>query len=249
MHHFGEPLVETPNDFGTRSSAPVQGELLDHLASQLQRNGWSLKALHRLIVLSSTYQQASLDRAECRRVDPENRLFWRMNRRRLDLESMRDSMLATSGRLDPKLGGRPNDVVGDPKNGRRTIYGLVDRQNIPGVYRAFDFASPDQSAERRPKTMVPQQALFGMNAPFVVEQATTLAARADLVRESDPAHKVIALYRLIFGRSPEGEEVQAGVEFVASAEASQGSAARSQLSPWAQYAQVLLLTNEVMFVD
>lgn len=249
MHHFGEPLVETPNDFGTRSSAPVQGALLDHLASQLQRKAWSLKSLHRLIVLSSTYQQSSLDRAEGRRIDPENRLLWKMNRRRLDLEAMRDSLLAASGRFDPKLGGRPADLIGDPKNGRRTIYGLVDRQNIPGLYRAFDFASPDQSAERRPKTMVPQQALFGMNAPFVLEQARALATRPELARESDPAHRVAALYRLILGRAPQSDELQAGLDFLTNAEAGQTLASRSPLAPWAQYAQVLLLTNEVMFVD
>lgn len=249
MHHFGEPLVETPNDFGTRSSEPLQRELLDHLALHLQRTGWSLKNLHRLIVLSSTYQQASLDRPEARRVDPENRLLWRMNRRRLDLEAMRDSLLAVSGRLDPKLGGRPVDLVGDPKNSRRTVYGLVDRQNVPGVYRAFDFASPDQSAERRPKTMVPQQALFGMNAPFVIEQAQALAARPEVARESDPAHRVVALYRLILGRAPDDDELRAGLEFTAAAEVESDPGARSRLEPWPQYAQVLLLTNEMLFVD
>ncbi len=116
MHHFGEPLVSTPSDFGTRSSPPSHPDLLDYLAARLQEEGWSLKALHRLLVLSSTYQQASVDRPECRKVDPENRLLWRYPRRRLDLESMRDSLLVISGRLDTKMGGRPVDVAGDPKN-------------------------------------------------------------------------------------------------------------------------------------
>ena len=131
-------------------------------------------------MLSATYQQASFDRPECRQTDPENRLLWRFRRHRLDLEAMRDALLFVSGRLDQRSGGRPVDVANDPTSGRRTIYGLVDRQSLPSVFRAFDFASPDQSAERRPRTTVPQQALFSMNAPFVVEQAKALASRPDL---------------------------------------------------------------------
>jgi hypothetical protein len=249
MHHFGEPLAETPNDLGTRCSAPVQLDLLDDLAARLRREGWSLKTLHRLIMLSSTYQQASLDRPECRRVDPDNRLLWRMNRRRLDLEAMRDSLLAASGRLDPKPGGRPVDVAGDPLNRRRTIYGLVDRQGLPGFYRAFDFASPDQSAERRPLTTVPQQALFGMNAPFVLEQAKALAARPEVTGESDPAHRAAALYRLVLARPPDADEVRLALDFIAAEERSRASAESSKLEPWPQLAQVLLLTNESLFVD
>src|SRR5207253_1919118 len=142
-----EPLVSSPSDFGTRSTPPTHPELLDYLAGRLQAEGWSLKALHRLIVLSRAYQQASFDRPECRQVDPEDRLLWRFPRRRLDLEAMRDSLLFISGRLDPRMGGRPSDVAGDPKNRRRTVYGQVDRQSLPAMFRAFDFASPDQSAE------------------------------------------------------------------------------------------------------
>ncbi len=107
MHHFGEPLVSTPSDFGARSTPPSHPELLDYLASRLKDSGWSLKALHRLIMLSSTYQQASFDRFEARRFDPENRLLWRYPRRRLDLEAMRDTLLFVSGRLDARIGGRP----------------------------------------------------------------------------------------------------------------------------------------------
>ena len=96
-------------------------------------------------------------------------------------------MLSIAGRLDAKMFGRPVDVAGDPKNTRRTVYGLVDRQSLPGLYRAFDFASPDQSAERRPMTTVPQQALFGLNSPFMVEQAKALAARVDVT--GSPKHR------------------------------------------------------------
>jgi hypothetical protein len=249
MHHFGEPLVENPSDYGKRTSAPVQGELLDFLATRLQREGWSLKALHRLVMLSSTYQQASFDRPPARRLDPDNRLLWRMNRQRLDLEEMRDSLLAVSGRLGQQFGGRPVDIVGDPKNERRTVYGLVDRQSLPGLYRAFDFASPDQTAERRPQTTVPQQALFGMNSPFVLEQVRALTARPEVARATSPEQRVTALYRWVLCRRPDADEVQVALRFIAAEEQARKLPQRSQLDPWQQYAQVLLLTNEFMFAD
>jgi hypothetical protein len=243
MHHFGEPLVETPNDFGLRCPPPVQLPLLDHLAATLVADDWSLKRLHRRIVLSRAYQQASFDRPDARKVDPDNRLYWRMNRRRLDLESMRDGMLATAGRLEERLYGRPVDVVGDVRNHRRTLYGLVDRQSLPNLFRAFDFASPDQSAERRSLTTVPQQALFAMNAPFVHEQARALAVRC---ADPDPAGRVSKLYRTALHRDPDPNEVKVGLAFV---EAAAAAKEKSPLGAWDQYAQVLLLTNEFMFVD
>jgi hypothetical protein len=241
MHHFGEPLVSTPSDFGARSTPPTHPALLDWLAGTFKKDRWSLKKLHRLIVLSSTYRQASADRPACRAADAENKLLWRSHRRRLDFEAMRDTLLAVSGRLDLTMGGRPVDVANDPTNHRRTVYGLVDRQSLPGLFRAFDFASPDQSAERRPMTTVPQQALFGLNAPFVVEQAKALAARSEGMRS--PEQRVVALYRLVMGRNPDPDEVRAGVQFVGV------TPSGSQLTPWQQYAQVLLLTNEAMFID
>ncbi|MGP0064233.1 MAG: PSD1 and planctomycete cytochrome C domain-containing protein [Isosphaeraceae bacterium] len=242
MHHFGEPLVSTPSDFGTRSTPPTHPELLDYLAARLQDEGWSLKALHRLIVLSRAYQQSSVDRPECHRVDPENRLLWRFPRRRLDLESMRDTLLFVSGRLDSKMGGRPVDVAGDPKNRRRTVYGMVDRQSLPAMFRAFDFASPDQSAERRPRTTVPQQALFSMNAPFVIEQARALAARPDVAGAPTTEGRVAALFRAVLARTPAPAEAQAAARFVA-------EPTHSPLSRWEQLAQVLLMSNELLFVD
>ncbi len=244
MHHFGEPLVSTPSDFGSRSTPPAHPELLDYLATSFRAQGGSLKKLHRLIMLSSAYQQASLDRSACRAADPDNKLLWRFHRRRLDFEAMRDTLLALAGRLDPALFGRPVDVAGDASNRRRTIYGLVDRQSLPGVYRAFDFASPDQSAERRPMTTVPQQALFALNSPFVVEQAKALAARPEV--SGSPQRRIAALYRIVLARQPRPEETSAGLHFIQAAEA---NPAGSQLSAWQQYAQVLLLTNEVMFLD
>ncbi|MCI0377922.1 MAG: DUF1553 domain-containing protein, partial [Gemmataceae bacterium] len=242
MHHFGEPLVSTPSDFGARSTPPSHPELLDWLAWNFMQDGWSLKKLHRHIIHSQTYQQAGVDRPECRKIDPENKLLWRMHRRRLDFEAMRDAYLAVSGRLDLKVGGRPVDIVNDPKNARRSVYAFVDRQTLPNLFRAFDFASPDQSAERRPLTTVPQQALFGLNSPFLIEQAKALAARTE--SETDGA-RVVALYRLVFARSADRAEMEAGLQFVAEVEKAGGR----PLTPWQQYAQVLSLTNEFLFVD
>lgn len=246
MHHFGEPLVETPSDFGLRCKAPVQSELLDHLATSFRRDGWSLKALHRRIMLSGTYQQASFDRAECRAVDPDNQLLWRMNRRRMEFEPLRDAMLSVGGRLDKTMGGRPVDVANNPQNTRRTVYGMIDRQSLPGVLRAFDFAIPDQSVERRPRTTVPQQALFGLNGPFVMEQAQRMIARPEIGSKTDPGERVGAMYRIALQREPTVDERQLALAFVAE---NANADAPSKMSRWGQFAQVLLLTNEFFHVD
>ena len=181
-------------------------------------------------------------------MDPENRLLWRFNRRRLDLESMRDSLLATSGRLDRRLYGRPVNVAGDPQNARRTIYGLVDRQDLPALYRAFDFASPDQSAAGRPNTIVPQQALFAMNSAFLIEQARALAREADAAADGGARDRVTALYHIALGRNPTADETAQAAAFLEGDGGAQTDADPG-LSGWEQLAQVLLLTNEFLFVD
>jgi mono/diheme cytochrome c family protein len=264
MHHFGEGLVPTPSDFGVRSEQPSHPELLDWLASTFMEEGWSIKKLHRLIVLSQTYAQTSNDRPECVRVDPDNRLLWRMNRQRLEFEAVRDSLLAVAGNLDRKLGGRPVNLTTEPFSHRRTIYGLVDRQDLADVFRVFDFPSPDTSADSRPQTTVPQQALFVMNSPFVLEQARQLAA--SVAGDADAAARIRGLYRQALGRSPDSDELALGLSFVASQAAhspqqqppqqaihqsknKKQPARQPQLSAWEMYAQVLLLANEFMFVD
>jgi hypothetical protein len=251
MHHFGEPLVQSPSDFGVRATPPSHPELLDYLASSFMAENWSIKTLHRQIVLSAAYQEASADRAECRGIDPENRLLWRFNRQRLDMEAMRDSMLAVSGRLDATLFGRPTDIIGDPHCRRRTIYGLVDRQHLPGFHRAFDFANPDQSAERRPQTTVPQQALFAMNSTFLLEQSRSLAERPQVAGRISPVDRVESLYQIVFGRRPDDAETNLALRFVdqAAADTKASLPASPPLDPWAQYAQVLLASNEFLFVD
>jgi cytochrome c553 len=245
MHHFGEPLVDTPSDFGIRTPQPVQADLLDHLASYLLDHHWSLKDLHRYIVLSATYRQQSLDRPGCREVDPENHLLWKMNRRRLEWESLRDAMLVASGQLDGSLAGRSVDITKASQR-RRTVYGNIDRQDLPNLFRVFDIASPDSSTPRRPRTTIPQQSLFLMNSPFSIEQGQSLAARGDVGPIADRDAKIAAIYRAALARMPTSEELSFAQRFVESASADPAGA---QLSPWEQLAQMLLMTNEFAYVD
>jgi mono/diheme cytochrome c family protein len=246
MHHFGEPLAASPSDFGIRSEQPTHPELLDELAMRLLDRDWSLKSLHREIVCSATYRQASLDRPECRAIDPENRLLWRMNRRRLELEAVRDTLLAISGQLDSSMFGRAIELTKSPFPRRRAVYGFIDRQDLPNLFRVFDIASPDSSSPRRPRTTVPQQALFFMNSPFVVEQAQALAARLESIGSGTDDAQIAALYRQVLARSPDRDELAIGRLFLAEAAISPTNA---KLSPWEQYAQLLLLANEAMYID
>lgn len=249
MHHLGEPLAASTADFGARSEPPRQRELLDWLASAFREGGWRLKDLHRWIVLSSVYQQSSAPDTRTQAADPDNRLLGHFTRRRLDLEAMRDSMLFVAGRLDPVMGGRPVDIANDPLSGARTIYGLVDRQNLPGLFRSFDFAVPDQCVERRPRTTVPQQALFAMNAPFVQEQARALAATMRSRVGSEPDSGVEWLVARILGRPATATEKARAARFLSIQSETMGSGSGPTLGPWEQFAQVLLVSNEAVFVD
>jgi hypothetical protein len=213
LHHFGEGLVRTPSDFGLRSDPPTHPELLDWLARRFVEGGYSVKAVHRLVMLSSTYRQSAEGAPEGRRVDPSNRLWGRFSRRRLDFEELRDAFLAVSGELDRALGGRAVNLTSRPFSRRRSVYGLVDRLNLPSVYRVFDFPSPDAHSPRRAGTITAPQALFLMNSPFVQERAQRLAARS-LPKEAED--RVAELYRLVFGRAPRPQEVAWGIDFVRS---------------------------------
>jgi hypothetical protein len=199
--------------------------------------GWSLKDLHRTIMLSATYRQQSSDRPECRAKDPENRLVWRQNRRRLEFEPMRDALLFVAGRLDPSLGGRPVNIVEQPHSGRRTIYAQVDRNNLPGLFRTFDFPTPDTSSPGRPVTTVPQQALYEMNSPFLQQIAAAIAARRE-VQQAAPEERVSELFRIVLGRDPAEEERVVLSKYVSRDDRALREAA-----------QALLMTNEFLFVD
>jgi len=229
--HFGTGLVRTPSDFGLRSDAPANPALLDFLAASFVEGGWSLKKLHRMILLSSTWQQASDDRADYSLKDPENTLNWRFNRRRLDFEAMRDSVLWASGDLDASMGGPSVDLTRADTR-RRSVYGFIDRQNLPNMFRTFDFSSPDAHTPQRFNTTVPQQALFLMNSPFLVGQAKKLAARPEVAEVTQPAERVQAFFRLLYGRAAEPEEVQASLAFLREADASGDLPAGTPQQTW-----------------
>lgn len=229
MHYFGRGLVTTPSDFGTQGERPSHPELLDSLAAGLIQNGWSLKWLHREILLSATYQQSSLDRPVARAVDPENALLWRQNRRRLEFEPMRDAMLKSAGLLNETIGGKavPLDNID-----RRSIYMKVDRNNPPELTRTFDVPDTEQSSPARSETTVPQQALFYMNSTTVRKISEALARR---LGDGTDAEKAIRLSRLTLSRDPSGEER----ELIAGLIAEDAVAA----------CQVMLMSNEFVFID
>ena len=199
---------------GVRTEAPPQRALLDWLAASFVEGGWSVKALHRTIVLSATYRQSAEERPAAAAIDPDNLLVHRFNRRRLEFEALRDTILAVSGTLDTRLGGLPDDLTKPPFPTRRTLYGFVDRQNLPGMFRTFDFPSPDTSSAQRFATTVPQQALFLMNSPMAQEQARQLMRRAELHDAKTEGKKIAALYRVLYQRGPEAGELKLARDFL-----------------------------------
>ncbi len=217
-HHFGAGLVTTPGDFGVRAEPPSHPALLDWLTSEFIASGWSLKTLHRMIVLSAAYRQSSDGPADAaqlvhaRAIDPENRLLWHMNVHRLTFEEMRDSMLVVSGQLDQRSGGKPSNLFSKPFPVRRTLYGLVDRQYLPGTLRMFDFANPDLPIPKRSETTVPQQSLFLMNHPLALERAKALAASLPVELNADD--QIRTLYRRVLQRDPTAAQIAAAHELL-----------------------------------
>jgi hypothetical protein len=232
LGHFGQGIVRTPSDFGARGEPPTHPELLDWLAATFMESGWSLKKLHRLILLSNAYQQSDEDNPANRKIDPDNRLVWRMNRRRLDFEEMRDTLLTAGGGIDDTMGGRSVEITGPPFTRRRTLYAMVDRSNLPSMYRVFDFANPDAHTAERFVTTSPQKSLFLLNSPFVVEQARGLAARTELSGVPDDRARIGALYQLVYGRSPTDAEVMLGEGFLKSAIVRARTHSTGRPSPW-----------------
>jgi hypothetical protein len=240
QHHFGAGLVRTPSDFGFRGEPPTHPELLDYLAATFMDEGWSLKQLHRRILNSATYRQASTDRPDCQGADPENRLLWKFPRLRLEFECLRDSMLFVSGRLAPTLYGPPNGDLTNTGGTRRTIYCSIDRLNLPGLLRSFDFPNPDSSSPQRDVTSVPQQALFLMNHGFPQTAASAVIGRPEIAADGAIDSRVERLYRLLFARSPDADELTATREYLG---------ATPDGNSWVRYAQGLLMSNEFTFVD
>ncbi len=229
--HFGKSLVTTPSDFGTQGDKPSHPELLDDLASRFIAHGWSLKWLHREIVLSAAYRQASHPRPEGDKADPANRLLWRVNPRRLDVEAFRDSLLSASGSLNQSLYG-PSINLDAPDNKRRTTYGQVSREDLNTVLQLYDVPNAAQHIPARDLTTTPLQQLFVLNSSFVQEQAQTLAE--SVKGQADGAPRVRALYRKILRRDPDPEEIDLGLSYL-------------NRSSMARYAQALLATDEFIF--
>jgi hypothetical protein len=240
--HFGRGIVGTPSNFGALGERPSHPELLDWLAVNFVKNGWSLKWLHRQIVLSAVYQLDSKADAANDRIDAANVYQWRGNRRRLEVELWRDTLLAVSGTLDRTRGGPTFDLK-DPGATRRTVYARISRHELDGLLRLFDFPDANVTADRRVITTVPQQQLFALNSPFMAAQAKAFAARVQKMGSSD-SERIAAAYRLAFGREPEARETELAERFLALP-----AKPDDKLTRWEQYAQVLLASNEMMYVD
>lgn len=237
--HFGEALVRTPSNFGTLGEKPDQPGLLDYLASRFIEQGWSMKKLHREILLSSTWQMSSAFDLENFRRDGDNRSLWRMNPRKLDVESWRDNLLVVTGELDKTLGGAPAKEI--LASTRRTLYATIsrngDRFQSDDFLRLFDFPDPRATSPQRSVSTVPQQYLFMMNSSFMQARAKALAARLSML-EDDEA-RIRAAYEGLYAREVEAAELSAGIAFLGEDSAGQ----------WPAYAQVLLSAHEFMQIQ
>ncbi len=235
QQHFGYGLVRTSSNFGSQGDRPSHPELLDYLAGRFVRQGWSLKKLHREIMLTAAY--ALSDEASERNYaeDPDNRLLWRYNRRRLDAESLRDSILYVAGKLDVQAGGPA--VRLDKDNKRRTVYAYISRRQLDPMLALFDFPNPNSTSEQRLQTTVPLQKLFFMNSPFVMEQSAALAARVAAAASSDD-QRITATYRFVLQRDPTAEERRLAHQFIG-----------GNVNAWPEYTQVLLSSNEFTYLN
>jgi hypothetical protein len=239
--HFGAGLVRTPSDFGVRSDPPSHPELLDYLADEFVRQGWSLKKLHRSIVLSAAYRQRSEHRPNAAAADPENRLLWMFPRQRLDFEATRDSLLAVAGRLDMTVGGPSvtNNLTAAGR--RRTLYTHLDRLNVPGLLRTFDFPTPDATSPERAGTTIAPQALFLMNHPLVESCAREVAQRPDVAQLAEPRARIERIHRLLFARPPSTDECALSESYLAGVD--------DRETAWQRYVHALMQTNEFVTID
>ena len=249
QHHFGRGIVGTPSNFGHLGERPTHPELLDYLAARFVESGWSIKQIHREIMLSATYQLSStpeMSATNPNAEDSDNRYLWRMTRQRLPVESWRDALLAVSGKLDRTMGG-PTANLDNADYSRRTIYAKISRHDLSGFLRMFDFPDANISADRRSETTVPQQQLFVLNSPFMVNQAKALAGRLQKEAADDPS-RIRRAYLLAFGRLATEDEVSIGSRYLGGKDAPE-EAARNKLTRWERYAQALLASNEFMYID
>ena len=268
-HVFGEGLVATVDDFGSTGRLPSHPELLDFLASRFVENGWSVKSMVRELVLSRTYRQASTWREGAFVSDPENQLLWRMPKRRLEAEAIRDAMLAVSGELDlsqPEaslvgrvIGDRPISLIGLDKrlpadldgSVHRSVYLPVIRDRLPDVLELFDFASASFVTGSRETTNVPTQALYLMNSSFVQERAISLAKRVRGEAGEDQNSAIQYVFQLCFGRKPAAGEEASALKFLsADSEAARQSSGTSEAADaMTRFCQAILCTAEFRHLD
>ena len=239
-HFLAEPLVSTPSNFGHSGSRPIHQELLDDLAVRFMENGWSIKKLVRELVLSATYRQSSHAAPQALTKDPENLLLSRMSRRRLSIEEWRDGALMVSGELMEETGARSRDLD-SPANLHRTVYARISRLKLNDLLMQFDYPDANVHAEKRPSTITPTQKLFLLNSPFIQARAEALAARLHGYC-GDEGQRVEEAYLLLFSRPPRLEEKAAALNFLRQPDA--GGATQ-----WQRYAQLLLASNEMLYVD
>lgn len=248
QHHFGDGLVPTENDFGRQGTPPIHAELLDWLASDLIAHGWKLKRLHKQILLTSAYRQASTFDAAKAKVDDTNRYLWRWSPRRLEAEAIRDSMLAISGKLDRKLYGPGTLDEGHP---RRSIYFMVKRSRLIPMMTLFDSPEPLVSVGERPATTIAPQALAFINNPHVRGWAKALGAQLASSAEKSAADAVKQGYWIALSREPDAEELSASTAFIDAQLASytKTSPANARALALADFAQVLLSLNETIYIE
>ena len=214
MNHFGSGIVRNMSDFGVRSEDPTHPELLDYLAATFMENGWSIKKMHKLIMLSNTYQQSSEDNPRYGSLDPSNSYFYKANRRRLDFEAFRDSLIFVSGKLDLTMGGQPVEITRAPFPPRRSVYAFIDRRNLPEMFRTFDMANPESTVAQRFTSTVPQQALFMLNSPMIASLARGLVEKKEFKDFRSDHQRIASLYASVYQRSPEPIEMKLGIRFL-----------------------------------
>lgn len=264
-YHFGRGIVATLSNFGKLGSPPTHPELLDTLAVRFMEAGWSVKWLHREIMLSAAYQLSSVQNPGNMATDPGNEYLWRMTPRRLDIEAWRDAVLAVAGKLDPQLGGptldqmnpglkempdfpsisRLNGLEADnPLNRRRTLYGIISRYAPNATLTLFDFPEPNVTSDQRNMTTVPQQQLFVLNSAFMIEMSREFAKRIEKFAPKDEDRLRLG-WQLAYGRPPSAEEIAIALEFL---RAPAESDAADKLDRWQQMSHALLSSNEFMFL-
>jgi hypothetical protein len=265
LHHFGRGIVPTPSDFGRQGKPPTHPELLDYLATQFLQSGWSVKAMHRLIMLSRTYQLASADDERNAQLDPSNDLYWKFDRRRLDAEAIRDAMLAVSGGLDRTTGGehpfpaqstwdftqhKPFKAVYEIN--RRSVYLMTQRIQRHPYLAIFDGPDTNTSTALRIVSTTPLQALFLLNDPFVHDQANRLGARLTALK-TDDAGRIDQAYLLLFGRRSTADEQATGLKFLKEARGRALSAGlpadQHQRLAWESLSRALFRLNEFVYLD